>query len=106
MSVLFIIAGFLIAALAIGGWIYTESMKVSKGYPLVGPDGNMVGPADSEAVERLVAENKALRDQLETVYDRIETLERIVTDKPSRLAAEIDALDSLPPRPSKTEGDA
>ena len=51
----------------------------------------------------LVRENRALREQLDKVYDRLETLERIVTDKPSRLSEEIDRLGTLPPRPPKVE---
>ena len=50
--------------------------------------------------EELTAENGRLHDRVEQLYDRIETLERIVTDKPSRLAEEIDKLDALPPRPA------
>lgn len=59
-------------------------------------------PAD-ERVRQLTEENDALTRELEQVHDRLETLERIVTDKPSRLEAEIDALKSLDARRAPKE---
>lgn len=50
----------------------------------------------SEEAEQLRAENRRLAE-------RIAVLERIATDKPSRLSAEIDGLASLPPKRETTE---
>lgn len=64
------------------------------------------GPGSPEADERvreLTRENEQLTQQLTVVHDRLETLERIVTDKPSRLEAEIDALKSLSDRREKQD---
>ena len=50
---------------------------------------------DRESIERiklLSTENAQLRAELGSVKDRLETIERIVTDQPQRLAREIDAL--------------
>jgi len=40
----------------------------------------------------LTNENAQLRAELGSVKDRLETIERIVTDQPARLAREIEAL--------------
>ncbi|MCJ7422258.1 hypothetical protein [Sphingomicrobium astaxanthinifaciens] len=98
-----IIGAFIIAALAIIGWVITETLKVKHGYPVEDSWGRKVEPRDPAKLARLQEENAALRDQLDAVYDRLETLERIVTDRPSRLAEEIDNLKSLPPRPDKVD---
>ena len=50
---------------------------------------------DKESIERiklLTNENAQLRAELGSVKDRLETIERIVTDQPHRLAREIDSL--------------
>jgi hypothetical protein len=50
---------------------------------------------DQEALERiklLTNENAQLRAELGSIKDRLETLERIATDQPQKLAREIDAL--------------
>jgi hypothetical protein len=50
---------------------------------------------DEETVERirlLTSENAQLRAEVGSMKDRLETLERIATDQPSRLARDIDAL--------------
>ena len=52
---------------------------------------------DQETAERiklLTSENAQLRAELGSIKDRLETLERIATDQPARLAREIDALAS------------
>jgi hypothetical protein len=51
--------------------------------------------SDGETVERirlLTSENAQLRAEVGSMKDRLETLERIATDQPSRLARDIDAL--------------
>jgi hypothetical protein len=50
---------------------------------------------DGETAERirlLTTENAQLRAELGSIKDRMETIERIVTDQPSKLAREIEAL--------------
>lgn len=82
--------------IAIGGWVITTWMRIKNGYPLDGAWGQALHPTtDRESVERiklLSNENAQLRAELGSVKDRLETLERIVTDQPNRLAREIDQL--------------
>jgi hypothetical protein len=45
-----------------------------------------------ERVKLLTNENAQLRAELGAVKDRLETVERIITDQPSKLAREIEQL--------------
>ncbi len=45
-----------------------------------------------ERIRLLTNENAQLRAEIGSVKDRLETLERIATDQPSKLARDIDAL--------------
>ena len=89
----FIIA---IVAISIGGWIVTTWLRIKNGYPLDGAWGQAIHPhTDRESIERiklLTNENAQLRAEIGSVKDRLETIERIVTDQPSRLAKEIEQL--------------
>src|SRR5215204_4190925 len=85
-----------ITAVAVGGWVYTTWLRIKNGYPLESSWGQPIHPkTDQEAMERiklLTGENAQLRAELGSVKDRLETLERIVTDQPLRLAREIEQL--------------
>ena len=85
-----------ITALCVGGWVYTTWLRIKHGYPLESSWGHPIHPTtDKEAIERiklLTNENAQLRAELGSVKDRLETIERIVTDQPARLAREIDQL--------------
>jgi len=92
-------------ALAIGftgtvGWIFTTWLKIKNGYPLENTWGTPMLPhGGGETVERvklLAQENAKLKAELGSVCDRLEVLERIATDRGSRLAAEIDSLATRP----------
>ena len=86
----------LIVALGVGGWVFTTWLRIKHGYPLETSWGQPLHPvADRETKERiklLTAENAQLRAELGSIKDRLETMERIVTDQPHRLSREIDAL--------------
>jgi hypothetical protein len=86
----------LIVALSVGGWVFTTWLRVKNGYPLENSWGMAMHPQkDRETMERiklLSGENAQLRAELGSLKDRLETVERIVTDQPSRLTREIDAL--------------
>lgn len=86
----------LIVAVSIGGWVFTTWLKIKNGYPLETTWGQPLHPqSDRESAERiklLTAENAQLRAEIGSVKDRLETMERIITDQPSRLAREIDTL--------------
>jgi len=88
--------GMLLGLVAILGWVFTTWLRVRHGYPLETSWGTPLEPGiGKEAAERiklLTGENAQLRAELGSVKDRLENIERIVTDRPSRLAKEIDAL--------------
>jgi hypothetical protein len=86
----------IIVAVAVGGSLLNNWLKIRNGYPLSNSWGMPLHPKqDQEAVERiklLTSDNAQLRAELGSIKDRLETLERIATDQPSRLARDIDAL--------------
>ena len=86
----------IIVSISVGGWVITTWLRIKNGYPLDGAWGQALHPnTDKEAMERiklLSTENAQLRAELGSVKDRLETIERIVTDEPTRLAREIDGL--------------
>jgi hypothetical protein len=71
-------------------------LKVKHGYPLQGMWGQSLRPgADTETKERirlLSAENAQLRAEIGSVQDRLQVVERIVTDSGYRLGHEIEQL--------------
>jgi hypothetical protein len=85
-----------IVAISVGGWAFTTWLRIKNGYPLQSSWGLPMHPkTDQEATQRiklLTNENVQLRAELGSVKDRLETLERIATERPTKLAREIDAL--------------
>jgi len=85
-----------IVSVSVGGWVITTWLRIKNGYPLETSWGQPLHPSsDKEAVERiklLTSENAQLRAEMGAIKDRLETVERIITDQPSRLAREIDSL--------------
>jgi hypothetical protein len=85
-----------ILAISVGGWGFTTWLRIKNGYPLQNSWGFPMHPkTDREAAERiklLTNENAQLRAEIGSVKDRLETIERIVTDQPTRLSREIDSL--------------
>ena len=81
---------------SVGGWVMTTWLKIKNGYPLETSWGQPLHPTtDREAAERiklLTTENAQLRAEMGSLKDRLENIERIVTDQPHRLAREIDSL--------------
>jgi hypothetical protein len=86
----------LIVVAIVGGMVFNTWLRIKNGYPLESSWGRPIHPmTDKESMERiklLTGENAQLRAELGSVKDRLETIERIVTDQPHRLAKEIDAL--------------
>jgi hypothetical protein len=81
---------------AIGGSVFSTWLKIKNGYPLSNSWGFPMHPkTDRESAERitlLTNENAQLRAQIGSMSDRLQTLERIITDEPNRLARDIDSL--------------
>ncbi|WP_395623982.1 hypothetical protein [Sphingomonas daechungensis] len=85
-----------IVTVAVAGWVFTTWLRIKNGYPLETSWGTPLHPSNSrengERIKLLTSENAQLRAELSAIKDRLETVERIVTDQPHRLAREIDAL--------------
>jgi hypothetical protein len=86
----------IIVVAGVGGSLLNTWIRIKNGYPLQNSWGMPIHPKnDHEGLERirlLTTENAQLRAEIGSVKDRLETLERIATDQPSRLARDIDAL--------------
>jgi hypothetical protein len=86
----------IIVVAGVAGTVLSTWLKIKNGYPLSTSWGIPLHPKrDQEAVERiklLTTENAQLRAEIGSLKDRLETVERIVTDEPHRLAREIDSL--------------
>ncbi len=88
---------FILAIIAMStiGWIATSWIRARHGYPVEGEWGGTSSKDDPKAarkIELLSNENEQLTGKVTRLGDRIAVLERIVTDKPARLSAEIDGL--------------
>jgi hypothetical protein len=85
-----------IVLVSVGGTLLNNWLKIKNGYPLSNSWGMPMHPKkDGETSERirlLTTENAQLRAELGSIKDRLETLERIATDRPSKLARDIEAL--------------
>jgi hypothetical protein len=101
IQIIKLIAGVLpfvaiIVALIVGGTLLGTWIRIKNGYPLQNSWGLPIHPkTDQETIERiklLTGENAQLRAEVGSLKDRLETLERIATDQPSKLAREIEAL--------------
>jgi hypothetical protein len=85
-----------VTTIGVAGWVFTTWLRIKHGYPLDGPWGQAVYPkTDRETAERiklLTTENAQLRAELGSIKDRLQNVERIVTDHPTALRKEIEAL--------------
>ncbi|HYI43520.1 MAG TPA: hypothetical protein VD768_07865 [Sphingomicrobium sp.] len=85
-----------IVVVSVGGWVLTTWLRIKNGYPLETSWGQPLHPSSNqetaERIKLLTGENAQLRAELGSLKDRLETIERIVTDEPTRLAREIDTL--------------
>ena len=89
--------GFVLAiiAMSMGGWVITSWIRARHGYPLEGEWGGTVTKNEPEAnrkIELLTSQNDKLHGQVSRLEERIAVLERIATDAPGRLTAEIEKL--------------
>lgn len=88
---------FLLAIIAIStlGWLVNSWIRARHGYPLEGEWGGTVSKSDPDAERKIAllsSENERLTGQISRLEERIAVLERIATDAPSRLTAEIERL--------------
>ena len=85
----------LIIAMSFIAWIITTAIRAKHGYPIENEWGGAVGKQD-DALKRqndiLERENEMLRGKVGRLEERMAVLERIATDAPARLSAQIDKL--------------
>jgi hypothetical protein len=88
---------FVLAIIAIStiGWIATSWIRARHGYPVEGEWGGTVSKSDPDTERKIAllsSENERITGQVSRLEARIAVLERIATDAPSRLTAEIERL--------------
>jgi hypothetical protein len=90
----------IIVGIGVAGWVFTTWLRIKNGYPLDGAWGQAVYPKSSdETIERvklLSQENAQLRAELGSIKDRLNNVERIVTDTSHGLDREIEMLRGKP----------
>lgn len=86
----------LIVGISTLGWVINNWIRARHGYALEDEWGGKTIKADGGATRKLTAENAELREQLSHFADRVKVLERIVTDKSTHVAAQIEALRDNP----------
>ncbi len=92
-----IIAGaFALGAGGIAASVHTTRMKIKNGYPLEGMWGQSLKPnhnnETAERVRLLTQENAELRAEVGSMKDRLNNVERIVTDSGYQIGSEIEKL--------------
>ena len=95
---------FVVAIIAIstGGWLINNWIRARHGYALEDEWGGKTDRAGTGEAKQLRAENTELREQLDHFADRVKVLERIVTDKGTQVAAQIEALRDRPQYEDRT----
>ncbi|MEP6785884.1 MAG: hypothetical protein ABI898_09095 [Sphingomonadales bacterium] len=85
----------MIIMMSTAGWIVTSWIRAKHGYPVEGEWGGTShkGNPDAERkISLLTSENETLTGKVLRLEERISVLERIATDQPNRLSAEIENL--------------
>jgi hypothetical protein len=83
---------FGIILLVTAGWVITTWIRARHGYPITDDWGRTVMPKDDRAAQLLASENEQLKAMICRLEERLSVLERIATDQPDRLSAEIERL--------------
>lgn len=84
-----------IIAMSMIGWVITTAIRARHGYPLEGEWGGTIHKDDPELARQnrlLAQENDLLRGKIGRLEERLSVLERIATDAPARLTAQIENL--------------
>ena len=89
-----------IVAISTAGWLLNNWIRAKHGYALEDEWGGKTDRGGGE-IGKLRTENAELREQLAHFTDRVKVLERIVTDKSTGVAAQIEALRELPSEGTK-----
>jgi hypothetical protein len=91
-GVSFAAMGIVIAIACMVSHIVTTAIRAKHGYPIENDFGGTVRQSDGRATELLAAQNERLEAMVCRLEERLSVLERIATDQPSRLSAEIERL--------------
>ncbi|MES2291247.1 MAG: hypothetical protein V4530_16095 [Pseudomonadota bacterium] len=88
---------FVLSIIAIStiGWVITSWIRAKHGYPVEGEWGGTSHKGDPDAgrkIALLTTENETLTGKVLRLEERISVLERVATDQPNRLSAEIENL--------------
>lgn len=85
-----------IIAMSFIAWIVTTAIRAKHGYPIENEWGGTIAKAGDAELTRqnqlLEQENALLRGKLGRLEERLAVLERIATDAPARLSAQIETL--------------
>ncbi|WP_426167170.1 hypothetical protein [Sandarakinorhabdus sp. DWP1-3-1] len=85
-----------IIAMSFIAWVITTAIRARHGYPIENEWGGTTHKQADGELERqnaiLERENAMLRDKIGRIEERTAVLERIATDTPNRLSAEIEKL--------------
>ncbi len=84
-----------IIAMSYMAWIITTAIRARHGYPIESEWGKTMTKDDPELRRQndiLERDNEKLRGKIGRLEERMAVLERIATDAPARLTAEIDKL--------------
>ncbi|MGZ2411186.1 hypothetical protein ACUXST_000583 [Sphingomonas sp. F9_3S_D5_B_2] len=98
LKLLEIVIPLMAVAVALGmiGWTVNTWIRMKHGYPLDGPWGRPIFPANGgkagEEIRVLIEKNSLLEAEVEILKDRLDTLERIAVEKPSKLSRDIELL--------------
>ena len=88
--------GFILGLAGIAASVHLTKLKIKHGYPLMGSWGQSLRPSsskdDAARVQLLTQENAQLKAEVGSIRERLETVERIVTDGGFRLTHEIERL--------------
>ena len=79
---------FVIMAIAAGAWLIRNRLRERQSHSLTHP----ATPPTPSTLAQLRTENEALRERLAHCEDRLQVLERIVTDSGHQTARRIEAL--------------
>lgn len=85
----------LIPICGILGWVLTTWIRARHGYPITDDHGKTIHPSgiDVDATRKLLESELAARDQtIANLKERVEILERIITDSAGHLGQEIERL--------------
>jgi hypothetical protein len=84
-----------IVTIALAAWLLNNLIRARHGYSVSDDWGRNIGKDDLDAdrqIALLTSENGRLAEQVGRLEERISVLERIATDRATRLSDEIEAL--------------